>query len=552
MDTDVIKSYLVALGWQIDTNQMAQFEQTLAKVQREVEHHTVGLGNMFVKLTGSIVGAYAAIATATVGLANSVSQGELDFQLYAMQMYMSVDAAKKMKIASEALGYSLDQIAWNPELRERFRELIQEQALLQKQLGGDYQRQMRNLRDIRFEFTKLGVAFQYLGQSVVVSLARAFGLDSQEGVKRLDEYLNNFIARIPEISRGIATDLVPALKEAWQIAKDLGAAAREVATGLVHMVSELTGDKALAGPLTFEKLLKAIDDVDAAIKTTWADIKLLFQGLDKFGDALDAARHGEFKKAGDLFRQGVDQLAGVRSPAPGATGALGVTREDKQIVDWAKWFLFNRYGETPMPQETIGGPPTLPPAPPAPGVPAGAMAQSLAETRDRVVRAIISTAQNLGISPGLALGIAKQESDFNPNAVGTSGEKGVMQLMPDTALREGVKDPFNYEQNIAGGLRYYQQLLRQFKDETLALEAYNWGPDKLARALATGGAIPASVQKYARDVEERELNVGGVTINITQPGASKEEIETVVLHAIEDALVKKTQRTLSQATGVYR
>lgn len=556
MDTDVIKSYLVALGWQIDNNQLRQFEQTLAKVQREVEHHTTGLGSMFVKLTGSIVGAYAAISAATIGLADHVSQGELDFQLYAMQMYMSVDAAKKMKIASEALGYSLDQIAWNPELRQRFRELIQEQAILQKQLGGDYQKQMKNMRDIRFEFTKLGVAFQYLGMSVVANVARAFGLDNEEGLKKLDGYLTDFIRRIPEISQGIATDLVPALKEAWQIAKDLGAATREVGTVLVHGIGEVMNDPRLSGELTFQKLLWAIDDVDKAVKTTWNDIKVLFQALNTFGDVLDDLQQGKWKKAEEDFKKAIAQAQGMENPAPGTTSKGGPIIQPGGLADWARWLFDprNRYGAGyPMPGATPLGPDTMPPAARPPGVPEMSMRDSISAARDSMVKTIIATAQGMGVSPAFALALAKSEDpSFDPKATSPKGAQGLMQLMPDTSKQMGVNDPFDPAQNVTGGLKYYMKLLERFGTETLALEAYNWGPEKLARALATGGRIPADVQQYARDVEAREIAVGGVTINIVNPHATKEEIEVAVVHALEDALIKRTQRTLSQTTGVYR
>ncbi len=93
---------------------------------------------------------------------------------------------------------------------------------------------------------------------------------------------------------------------------------------------------------------------------------------------------------------------------------------------------------------------------------------------------IRSTAQAHGVDPDHMVRIAKQESGFDPNAVSKKGALGVMQLMPSTAKDLGV-DPFNLDQNITGGVRYYKKLLDQFGgDVSKASAAYNAGPTLIA------------------------------------------------------------------------
>jgi len=75
----------------------------------------------------------------------------------------------------------------------------------------------------------------------------------------------------------------------------------------------------------------------------------------------------------------------------------------------------------------------------------------------------------------------RAESGFNPIAVSRKGAKGLMQLMPETALRMNVSNLFNPRENIEGGVRYFKYLLSLFNgDLRLSLAAYNAGENVVA------------------------------------------------------------------------
>ena len=112
---------------------------------------------------------------------------------------------------------------------------------------------------------------------------------------------------------------------------------------------------------------------------------------------------------------------------------------------------------------------------------------------------INQVAKRYRLEAALVLAVVAAESAYDPNAVSIAGAVGLMQLMPQTAQRYGVKNRRDPLQNVVGGVRYLRDLLLQFNELPLALAAYNAGEDAVVKY---GHRIPpyAETQDYVRKV----------------------------------------------------
>jgi soluble lytic murein transglycosylase-like protein len=108
--------------------------------------------------------------------------------------------------------------------------------------------------------------------------------------------------------------------------------------------------------------------------------------------------------------------------------------------------------------------------------------KAVLNVRSDIARLVQRWAPESSIDPALVMALIATESSFDPQAVSPKNAQGLMQLIPATALRFGVKKPFDPADNLRGGLAYLRWLMAYFKGNVaLVLAAYNAGEQAVDR-----------------------------------------------------------------------
>ncbi|HEX5434815.1 MAG TPA: lytic transglycosylase domain-containing protein [Candidatus Angelobacter sp.] len=182
-----------------------------------------------------------------------------------------------------------------------------------------------------------------------------------------------------------------------------------------------------------------------------------------------------------------------------------------------------------------------PPAEPAPAaaVPKAAIVHATAQkpshaaapdhrlTREEIDQFVREAANKYQLDPDFVASVIDAESNYNPHAISRKGAQGLMQLMPQTATRLGVKDAFDPQSNVEAGTAHLNSLLNQYHNDPIkALAAYNAGSHRVQQyhGVPPYRETRAYVARIVRDFNARkraELKASAVAGKKASSGADK-------------------------------
>jgi hypothetical protein len=123
------------------------------------------------------------------------------------------------------------------------------------------------------------------------------------------------------------------------------------------------------------------------------------------------------------------------------------------------------------------------------------------ETKATICRTIQKESYHNRVDPFLVTAMIATESSFRPKVISPCSARGLMQISSTVVEIYGIKEPFDINQNIYAGTRYFHTLLQNFINEDLALAAYNAGPTRITKV----GRIPEI--KETRNYIKRIRNI---------------------------------------------
>lgn len=528
MNGNILQEYLLNLGFRLDQPELDKLHRTLTDVSRQLESRTSGIVKSIASVGGAIAGTYAGIIAATVGLADHFAEADLKQQLFAMRMFMSVDAAKRLQIAQEALGYSLEEIVWNPELHRRYDKLVADQMRMQKYLGPDYKQQMMRLRDIRFEITRMKVEAQYLGMEVIKNIGKSFGLDEEQLLGKLRKFNDWIIQNLPAIASKISETLVPILRDiainAGTFAHMLGQA---TSAGLKLLGTVFGDPKLQSGAVTFDNIARAIQQI-AFHTALW--VERLFAAIRSLGYLS--------KMAGEIFSGNY----------AGAYLDMKDMSKDKGAFDKRMEQIYKNnanLGSNPYASASnSSGASTSSPA-------SSGAASSVAEQARALAKQV---AARTGVPAELIYAQwAHETNGFTSRLVGDSNNLGGIKNSGGFGYRSfsSLSDFGNFYSRLLTNKRYTAQGVLQAQT-----------PEDFAGALKRGGYYEDSYSNYLGGMKRWEpsyfgnggsggVTVGSIDIHIMQPNASAKDIKQATLKALDEKFGKKVQRNITQLSGAF-
>lgn len=514
----VLKDYMVRLGVQIDTQAFANMQRLLTDIEQMMGATATSIGAQMFKGAGMVVGAIATIDAAIIMNIKKVADMDMQYQLLSQKMHISVDAVKAFKLATDTLGHSIDEIAWNAELQGQYFKLVKQVQDLRN--PEDFKAYMREVREVDFAFKQLKLGAKLTMESIAYEILKANEGKLKDLKKLLEDITKNMIQGIPDYAKMLSKVLDMFLQVTESAARffiqfwDLLQPIRDGVKQVVAFFSDLGSDKLPATIMQAVGLASVLGSIFLISSPIMKGIALFISSLLLIDDYM------AFKEGRESMLALIPVWENLERVVHGLTTTMGLlyiiwqhflalitgeTMEKTLFKDMEDFIMFSsreldarekeRQGKL---QENILNKKawSLWEEEQAGKVPPGTTEKYMREnklgdygvkkgtrgslTQEQIEHAY-KMAEKYNVPVDMLFAVMQQESGRNPN-VGDSpaGARGLMQLIAPTAKELGVDrdDPL---QNIEGGAKYLAEGYKKYGSWELSLAHYNAGPGALEK-----------------------------------------------------------------------
>ena len=222
------------------------FQNVVKGIANGIKMITNAIKGIFGFIGGIVKTVLSPLKKAIEGIKNgfksivNLAKEDLAFQTLARKMMLPLKVARRMTIALETLGASIEDIHLNPELFENYKRLMEDSKKFEGNL--DFKEQMKSMRNFLFEFARLRQYFRYGAYAIADGFLRAFGLPLKKVTEWLQNLNKNLIGNFNKISatverytKPIADFFVILFKEGKKAFEGLGENAKSFINDLINL-----------------------------------------------------------------------------------------------------------------------------------------------------------------------------------------------------------------------------------------------------------------------------------------------------------------------------
>jgi hypothetical protein len=342
-----VKEYLVRLGFEPDQTAFRQLDSVMVQAEATVNRHTWGMTGNILKAQVAIVTSFATVSTAILAMADKIAMTDQKYRLMGQRMMMTTESARKLDMISKALGTTLEEASWDPEVHASWLEMAARIDKVTESLGlfsgGKGEANLKAIRGVHNAFAQIGVDLKLLGIGFVSNLFDKL-FPKGDATDRIKTWLDWFESSIPRWSNKLATHAAPILKTTWLIFKDLGEVIKTGALAFTNLVGLFSGDNDIQGAtFNFDKLAKALQHVADFMKRV-EDVFIDAEGaIAHTAAALSMFLHGDLEGASKHMDLAGEALAGGAQKRTAQAKGDAALKEEEGATHWGATALLG-YG----------------------------------------------------------------------------------------------------------------------------------------------------------------------------------------------------------------